>query len=322
MEKRSKVGLIGFVILLVMGSGYFMLNNNHSEENDNSQYQIEKKDNIYVVIDKKDNAIIKTSINKLEYTNNEKVIDTKEMSNEMLRQAEIAGNLTIIDKDEVFHYYSASKVDSYFYAENNQINGHFSKDGSKETIEFTKIKPIYQKITEYDKLKCKGGLFKDKTISHKGCMMVNFVMFNNAQKEQQTSVEQLLEKGFDCQLDYQKAAAEFNYANYQLIDLKDNYTSNLNYEFANSAGVVTNGKATFSIKEYFLTNKLPLMIWVIPKGETKLDNGHLITIYKYEKDQTKEQYYFYDSFNKETPARDLNEFMTRWQFAQVHVFAK
>ncbi|MEG0686041.1 MAG: hypothetical protein RR425_02025, partial [Erysipelotrichales bacterium] len=69
-----------------------------------------------------------------------------------------------------------------------------------------------------------------------------------------------------------------------------------------------------------LDNDIPVMIWMVPNKDQKLDKGHLITVYKYKIENGKTEYYFYDTFNKKEPSRKLSSFMERWKIAHLHIY--
>ncbi|MDL2211253.1 hypothetical protein LJB88_00030 [Erysipelotrichaceae bacterium OttesenSCG-928-M19] len=197
----------------------------------------------------------------------------------------------------------------------------FSKTNKKkEIIEIDTIDYIYQKQKKYQRYDCPDdGAFLTDDFAIHGCMVFNFTMVNNAINNKQTSIKELYNNGYRCHFDYEKAKDEFGYSEYQKIDISNEFTNDINYEFENKDDIVKNGKKTFVLKDILQYNKTPIMVWLVPNNDTTLDEGHLVTIYKYEKQNQEEHFYFYDTFNQKTPSRDFNEFITRWKIAQLYL---
>ncbi|MDH6604236.1 hypothetical protein OKW23_001395 [Bacilli bacterium PM5-9] len=276
--------------------------------------EINAKD--YLVYDNTSNSYINSNYNKVFFGFNYP-------NNKYSKYFKPNSKMVVIYNDEVINYYPNEKKEHYFFNENKKRNGKAITNAQNEKIEFENIKFIYQNTEKYQKIKCdKNGDYLTSTFNVHGCMMTNFVMVNNSEKKKKANINSLLKNGYDCHFDYNKAVKDFGYSQYQLIDLKGKYTSDLSYKFENIERVVDNNKDTFTIKEYMLSNKMPLMVWMIPKKENKLNKGHLITIYKYEKIGKKEKYYFYDTYNKNEPSRDLNDFVKRWKIANIHALKK
>jgi len=184
---------------------------------------------------------------------------------------------------------------------------------------------IYQNIEEYEQFVCPVSdpgdgtfYFLHGTFRGKGCVAFNFMMINNAMNEEQTTIEDLYERGFRCNFDLERAKEEFGFSQYEFIDLGQNFTNDVNHQFANQNDIIGHGEDYFTLKEA-IDRDIPVMAWMIPNADDILDNGHLITIYRYEIVDDEIIYYFLDTFNNVEQSRDLNDFAERWQFAQLHL---
>lgn len=201
-----------------------------------------------------------------------------------------------------------------------QVIAHHLKQKNYEIIDYTNMPMIFQRTAKYQKYDCPdNGAYLKEDISSEGCQLINFMLVNNYISGTNESFKQLYQEGYRCHFDYQRASKKRNLV-YQFHNLNaKEYTHKLNYKFNNKDEYVNNKNSKFSIKDVLTYNQTPVMMWMVPKNENKLDNGHLVTVLKYEKKNDKENYYFYDSFNQQTPLRDLNEFSTRWKITQLHL---
>lgn len=194
------------------------------------------------------------------------------------------------------------------------------RDRAQRIENLNSIKPIYQNVTEYQMYHCNKEGMLQGSYAKKACKMVNFIMVNNAYNDIKVDIGDLKKMGYDCDFDYKKAQLDFNYQ--QLLELRFNgkFITDLNHQYPDVEKIISNKKEYFTLKDA-IDDGLPVMLWMVPKKDKTLKNGHLITVYKYKEQDGKLTYYFYDTFNKDL-SRNLNEFMSRWKIAELFIFKK